>query len=159
MKKYIFLLFICFIGISSCEKDDFCVKNPVTPSLILRFYDKDDTSLKKKVQRFSMIAQGKTDSLFINQITDTIAIPLNSLAKETIYTLKMNSADGNKINNQLATLTIKYNPEDNYVSRSCGYRVVFKDINIEHTGWIDNLSTSTITNLDNQTKAHVQVYY
>ena len=43
MKKYIFLLFICFVGISSCEKDDFCVQDPVTPNLVLRFYDKDDT--------------------------------------------------------------------------------------------------------------------
>ena len=48
----------------------------------------------KAVQRLSIIAQGKTDSLFTNQTTDSIAIPLNSLAKETVYTLKMNSVDG-----------------------------------------------------------------
>ena len=159
MKKNILLLLICFATLFSCEKDDFCVQNPVTPSLILRFYDKDDTSLKKNVQRFSMIAQGKTDSLFVGQTTDSIAIPLNSLALETIYTLKMNNVDGNTANNQLATLTIKYNPEDEYVSRSCGYRVIFKDINLEYTSWIDNLSTSTITNINDQIKAHVQVYY
>ncbi len=159
MKKYIFLLFICFIGISSCEKDDFCVQNPVTPNLVLRFYDKDDTSQLKSVQRLSLIAQGKTDSLFTNQTTDSIAIPLNSLATETIYTLKMNDTDNLAINNKIATLTIKYDPEDDYVSRSCGYRVIFKDVNLEYTSWIDDLSTSLITNIDNQTKAHVQVYY
>ncbi|WP_422090930.1 DUF6452 family protein [Tenacibaculum ovolyticum] len=159
MKKYILLLFICFVGLSSCEKDDFCVQNPVTPSLILSFYDKDDTSLKKKALRFSMIAQGKTDSLFTSITTDSIAIPLNSLANETIYTLKMNDVDNIAVNNKIATLTIKHNSEDDYVSRSCGYRIVFKDINITHTSWIDNLSTSTITNINDQTKAHVQVYY
>jgi hypothetical protein len=159
MKKYILLLFICFVGLSSCEKDDFCVQNPVTPSLILSFYDKDDTSLKKKAQRFSMIAQGKTDSLFTSITTDSIAIPLNSLANETIYTLKMNDVDNIAVNNKIATLTIKHNSEDDYVSRSCGYRIVFKDINLTHTSWIDNLSTSTITNINDQTKAHVQVYY
>jgi hypothetical protein len=159
MKKYILLLFICFVGLSSCEKDDFCVQNPVTPRLILSFYDKDDTSLKKKALRFSMIAQGKTDSLFTSITTDSIAIPLNSLANETIYTLKMNDVDNIAVNNKIATLTIKHNSEDDYVSRSCGYRIVFKDINITHTSWIDNLSTSTITNINDQTKAHVQVYY
>ena len=159
MKKYILLLFICFVGLSSCEKDDFCVQNPVTPRLILSFYDKDDTSLKKKALRFSMIAQGKTDSLFTSITTDSIAIPLNSLANETIYTLKMNDVDNIAVNNKIATLTIKHNSEDDYVSRSCGYRIVFKDINLTHTSWIDNLSTSTITNINDQTKAHVQVYY
>ncbi|WBX77972.1 DUF6452 family protein [Tenacibaculum ovolyticum] len=159
MKKYILLLFICSVGLSSCEKDDFCVQNPVTPRLILSFYDKDDTSLKKKALRFSMIAQGKTDSLFTSITTDSIAIPLNSLANETIYTLKMNDVDNIAVNNKIATLTIKHNSEDDYVSRSCGYRIVFKDINLTHTSWIDNLSTSTITNINDQTKAHVQVYY
>ena len=159
MKKYIFILFVCFIGLSSCEKDDFCVQNPVTPNLVLRFYDKEDVFQLKQVERFSIIAQGKTDSLFTNRTTDSIAIPLNSLAIETVYTLKMNTVDGNKATNQLATLTVKYNPEDDYISRSCGFRVVFKDVNLEHTGWIDNLSTSTITSINNQTKAHVQVYY
>lgn len=158
MKKCI-LFFVLIASLLSCEKDDFCIQNPVTPNLVLRFYDKDDTNELKAVQRLSIIAQGKTDSLFTNQTTDSIAIPLNSLAKETIYTLKMNSVDGNIANNQIATLTVKYNPEDDYVSRSCGYRVIFKDVNLEHTAWINNLSTSLITNIDNQTKAHVQVYY
>ena len=159
MKKYTSLLIFIFIGFSSCEKDDFCVQNPVTPSLILTFYDKDDVFELKKVQRFSMIAQGKTDSLFTSITTDSIAIPLNSLASETVYTLKMNADDNLASNNKTATLTIKYNTEDDYVSRSCGYRVVFNDINITHTSWIDNLSTSTISNINDQTKAHVQVYY
>ncbi len=159
MKKYIFLLIIVFAGISSCEKDDFCVQNPVTPNLVLRFYDKDNVNEKKKVQRLSIIAQGKTDSLFTNQSIDSIAIPLNSLAQETIYTLKMNSIDNTIINNQIATLTVKYNPEDDYISRSCGFRIIYKDVNLEFTGWINSLSTSQITNIDNQTKAHVQVFH
>ncbi|MGB0881236.1 MAG: hypothetical protein ACPGTO_11825 [Polaribacter sp.] len=54
MKKYIFLLILVFIGISACEKDDFCVQNPVTPNLVLRFYDKNDTSQLKAVQRLSL---------------------------------------------------------------------------------------------------------
>ncbi|CAL2080707.1 DUF6452 family protein [Tenacibaculum dicentrarchi] len=158
MKKYILLLCSCFIGISACEKDDFCIQNPVTPNLVLRFYDKKNTSKKKKVTRFSIIAQGK-DSLFVNQEADSINIPLNSLATQTVYTLKMNATDNLAINNKIATLTINYKPEEVYVSRSCGYKVIFNDVNLKHTGWIDNISTSEITTIENQTKAHVQVYY
>ncbi|MGB0881237.1 MAG: DUF6452 family protein, partial [Polaribacter sp.] len=58
-----------------------------------------------------------------------MAIPLNSLAQETVYTLKMNNVDGNIASNQTATLTVKYNPEDDYISRSCGFRVIYKDVN------------------------------
>ncbi|CAM1333108.1 DUF6452 family protein [Tenacibaculum aestuariivivum] len=158
MKKYIFLLFSCFIGFYSCEKDDYCVQNPVTPNLVLRFYDKDNTSEKKKVKHFSIIAQDK-DSLFVNQETDSINIPLNTLTKETVYTLKMNATDNLIINNKVATLTIKYNTEEAYVSRSCGYKVIFNDVNLTHTGWINSLSTLEVSTIDNQIKAHVQVYY
>ncbi|MGB1041789.1 MAG: DUF6452 family protein [Tenacibaculum sp.] len=159
MKKYIFILILVIVGISACEKDDFCVQNPVTPNLILRFYDKDDVNEIKPVQRFSIIAKGKIDSLFTNQVADSIAIPLNSLEKETIYTLKMNDVDGTIATNKVATLTVKYDPKDDYVSRSCGYRIIFNDVSLEHTDWIDNLSTTQISTIDNQTKAHVQVYY
>ncbi|MCF2874985.1 MULTISPECIES: DUF6452 family protein [unclassified Tenacibaculum] len=158
MKKYI-LFFVLMAGLLSCERDDFCVQNPVTPNLVLRFYDKDDNSQTKIVERLSIIAQGKTDSLFTNQTTDSIAIPLNSLDTETVFTLKMNNIDNTIANNQIATLTVKYDKEDVYVSRSCGFRVIYKDVNLTHTGWIDNLSTSLITNIDNQAKAHVQVYH
>lgn len=158
MKKYILLLFSCFIGISACEKDDFCIQNPVTPNLVVSFYDKDNTSEKKKVKHFSIIAKGK-DSLFTNNQKDSIYIPLNTLATETVYTLKMNATDNLLLNNKVATLTIKYTTEEVYVSRSCGYKVIFNDVSLEHTGWINSLSTSEITTIDNQTKAHVQVYY
>ncbi|MBE7685958.1 DUF6452 family protein [Tenacibaculum piscium] len=161
MKKYVFTCLVLgsfFIGLSSCEKDDFCVENPVTPNLVLRFYDKENTSEKKKVTRFSIIAQNK-DSLFVNQNTDSINIPLNSLDNQTVYTLKMNATDNLSINNKTATLTINYKPEEVYVSRSCGYKVIFNDVKLTHTGWIDNISTSKITTIDNQKKAHVQIYF
>ena len=159
MKKYFALLAFVILALIACEKDDFCTQNPVTPNLVLRFYDKDDTNDLKNVERLSIIAEGKTDSLFVGRTTDSIAIPLNSLAEKTVYTLKMNTVDGNIANNQTATLTIEYKPEDDYVSRSCGYRIVFADVTLNHSGWIDNLSTNSIPLIDNQAKAHVQVYH
>ena len=71
----------------------------------------------------------------------------------------MNDVDGNAANNQTATLTIEYNPEDDFVSRSCGFRVIYKNATLDHTGWIDSLSTKEIPLIDNQARAHVQVFH
>ncbi|CAM1341244.1 DUF6452 family protein [Tenacibaculum aestuarii] len=158
MKKYI-ALFILLAGLSSCEKDDFCTQNPVTPNLVLRFYDKDNTNDLKNAEHLSVISEGKTDSLFTNRTTDSIAIPLNSLSQKTVYTLKMNDVDGNVANNQTATLTIEYKPEEDYVSRSCGFRIIFENVTLDHTGWIDSLSTKEIPLIDNQASSHVQVFH
>jgi len=61
-KNILFLvLFTCIF--SACEKDDFCIENPVTSKLIIDFYDDTNRETLKNVQRFSIIAEGKTDSL------------------------------------------------------------------------------------------------
>ena len=159
MKKYI-ALFLLIAGLTACEKDDFCTQNPVTPNLVLRFYDKDATNDLKTVERLSVIAEGKTDSLYADIITtDSIAIPLDATSQKTVYTLKMNDVDGNAANNQTATLTIEYNPEDDFVSRSCGFRIIYENVTLDHTGWIDSLSTKEIPLIDNQARAHVQVFH
>ena len=158
MKKYI-ALFLLIAGLTACEKDDFCTQNPVTPNLVLRFYDMDNTNDLKKFERLSIIAEGKTDSLFTNNTNDSIAIPLDATSQKTVYTLKMNDVDGNTANNQTATLTIEYNPEDDFVSRSCGFRVIYENVTLDHTGWIDSLSTKEIPLIDNQARAHVQVFH
>ncbi|CAL2107533.1 conserved hypothetical protein [Tenacibaculum sp. 190524A02b] len=163
MKKYFFIISaLGFIFLSSCEKDDFCVQTPITPSLILRFYDKSDATKLKSVQRFSIVAASKgTDSLFTGQNTDSIAIPLNGLANKTVYTLKMNDINNLAVDNKTATLTIDYSVEEEYISRSCGYRFIFKDIKISSSSpsWIDRLSTNEVTIVNLQNKAHVQVFH
>ncbi|MCO7185367.1 DUF6452 family protein [Tenacibaculum sp. XPcli2-G] len=158
MKKYI-ALFIFIAGLTACEKDDFCTQNPVTPNLVLRFYDMDNTNDLKNVERLSVIAEGKTDSLFTDRTVDSIAIPLDGTSQKTVYTLKMNDVDGNIANNQTATLTIEYNPENDFVSRSCGFRIIYENVTLSNTGWINSLSTTEIPLIDNQASAHVQVFH
>ena len=70
-----FISVLCMI--SSCEKDDICTQNPLTPSLILRFYDAEDISALKTATSLYVWADGK-DSIYQNVTTDSIAIPLNS---------------------------------------------------------------------------------
>jgi|OM-RGC.v1.023087769 hypothetical protein len=159
-KEALILLFGCFV-FAGCEKDDFCVKNPVTSKLIIDFYDDTNRETLKKVERFSIIGAGKTDSLFTNQSLNSISIPLNSLTSETVYTFKKNTTNGASENNEIAVFSILYDTEEAYVSRSCGFKVIFKNVafSADTNSWITAFTPTTITNLDDQSTAHVQIFH
>ena len=151
MKKTPLLIFLIIILISACEKDDFCTQNPVTPNLVLRFYDDTNRETLKSIDVLYVWAEGK-DSIYTNVSTDSIAIPLNSLATETIY----NFSDGTTVNK----FTITYTPEEEYVSRSCGFRVIFNDATFTSDNtWITDFTPSTLTTINSQSSAHVQVFH
>ncbi|WP_258848513.1 DUF6452 family protein [Polaribacter sp. WD7] len=159
-KKISVLLGLLLLINTACEKDDFCLQNPVTPNLVLRFYDNVNRETVKNVERLSIIAASKTDSLFTNFTSDSIAIPLNSLSNSTVYTLKMNNQNGNIATNQIATFTVSYTTEEIHVSRSCGFKINFNDVNFspENDGWILDFTQNTFT-IDNQNAAHVQIFH
>lgn len=151
MKKYILIALVVFITtITSCERDDFCTSNNPTPHLVLRFYDVNDNSLRKNVDSLYVWAQGK-DSIYKNQTIDSITLPLNTTTNETVYHLSQGTLN-------TGTLTVKYTPELDFVSRSCGFRYTFKDVTLtNNSNWIQNLSVSEISVINNQTSEHVQV--
>ncbi len=153
MKKTILFLFLLVFIISSCEKDDFCIQNPVTPSLVINFYDNINTETLKNVSALSVWAVGKeNDSIYKQATTNTIEIPLNSLTTETIYKFSNGTT--------IETFTITYTPEEEYVSRSCGYKVNFKDVTFSSDKtWVIDYTPDTLTTIDNQTEAHVQIFH
>jgi hypothetical protein len=157
------LLFFLFV-FSACEKDDFCIQNPVTSKLIIDFYDDTNRETLKNVQRFSIVSgdrEDKTDSLFTNKTVNSISIPLNYLAAETVYILKRNDANGATINNEIATFSITYDTEEEFVSRSCGFKVIFKNVEFSSStdSWLTAFTPTTIINLDDQSAAHVQIFH
>lgn len=149
MKKT--LPFIVFLAlILGCEKDDFCTQNPITPKLVVRFYDSNNPTQLKTVDQLYVWANGK-DSILVNQTLDSISIPLNSIANETVY----NFSKGTIVNQ----LTIKYTPKEMYVSRSCGFRVIFDEVTVESNNtWISSISQIQTT-INNQNAAHVQIFH
>ncbi|KRP25960.1 DUF6452 family protein [Polaribacter sp.] len=149
MKKILTIL-VLFCVITSCEKDDFCTLNPITPKLVLRFYDNVNKTQLKNVNQLYVWAAGK-DSILVNQSTDSISIPLNSIANETVY----NFSKGNVVNQ----FTIQYTPQQIYVSRSCGFKVNFDEVSyISSNTWIADFEVTTIT-IKNQNAAHVQIFH
>ncbi|CAA0197445.1 DUF6452 family protein [Tenacibaculum maritimum] len=156
MKKVsLLVLLLSTFLIVSCEKDDFCTENPVTPNLILRFYDAENPTALKKVDSLYVWAKEK-DSIIINQNTGSIAIPLNTLSNNTIYNL----SKGILLSNQF---TITYNTEEEFVSRSCGFRVIFNNVAITNNSttntWIQSFTPETLTTINHQSVAHVKVYH
>ncbi|MFY9242647.1 MAG: DUF6452 family protein [Polaribacter sp.] len=150
MRKIIAILFASIFIISACEKDDFCTQNPVTPKLILRFYDATSRNNIKSASGLYVWADTK-DSLYVNISTDSLVIPLNSNTNQTIY----NIAKGNIVEQ----FTINYTPENKYVSRSCGFKVIFNQATYTaNNTWFSDISVVSST-IDNQNKAHVQIFH
>lgn len=150
MKKTILFLILIIGIISACEKDDFCTQTPVTPSLILRFYDDANRNTLKSTSGLYVWAENK-DSIFVNIATDSLVIPLNSATSSTVYNL----SQGNVINQ----LTIDYTVDYEYISRSCGFKAIYNNVTFtSNNTWVNDLQASTTT-INNQTAAHVQVYH
>jgi hypothetical protein len=160
MNKNILYIFLFAFIFSACEKDDICLL-PTTPKLVLRFYDNTSLEDLKSVERLSVWAEGKdTISNYTSVSLDSIAIPLNTNASETVYHLKMNAVDGNIANNVNNTITIKYTTEDVFVSRSCGFKTIFNSVTItSDNNWIQSFTPATLTTIDNETAAHVKIFH
>ena len=161
MRKIVLFILLSIGLFSACEKDDFCIKNPITPNLVLRFYDANDRETLKPVERLSIwVALKDTIAAYKSINIDSVAIPLNSIDSKTIYHLKMNNLDGNIANNQTATFTITYTAQEEYVSRSCGFKILFNDVTFESDNtWITDFTPETLTTIDNQNEAHVQIFH
>jgi Family of unknown function (DUF6452) len=166
MKKII-VLFILFSAFYSCEKDDICSEStPTTPKLIIRFYDISSQEETKNVTRLRVTAfdENNTEVLISNLnavTTDSINLPLRTDADLTKFVLYKDYVDDVTIGNP-DTVTIRYEREDVYVSRACGFKIIFKNIafSFESDGdnWIvnDEIINSII---DNETTAHIKIFH
>lgn len=159
MKK-IGVLVAFLLLMTACEKDDICIE-PITPNLIIRLYDNANQTTVKSAVRLSIWAEGKdTLSTYTSVTSDSIVIPLNTAATQTVYNFKMNDVDGNLANNEVSQLTINYDVEAVYVSRSCGFKAIFNNVTVSSSGgWFQSFTPSTITTIENESSAHVQVFH
>lgn len=169
MKKKLFG-FVVFVSLllSACQKDDICPEaTATTPMLIIRFYDFNDPSELKPVQGLNLIAEGSVDSLFTTERTvDSIAIPLKTFQNTTEYQFIKNVGDEgeNELPVNSDQLNFSYFPNEEFVSKACGFRVEFLDFlatRVSETGsgnWIKNIVVQQ-TSLNDQTRAHLFIFH
>lgn len=143
--------------INGCEKDDFCI-DPITPNMIIRFYDATNISETKSVTNLTVQLEGYGE-IYSNVSLDSIILPLDVTQNEIIYNL---SSEGNQ-----DILTITYEVEEVFVSRSCGFKAIFNNVIVTSDStndWILGLTefgdnVFTITTIEDESSAHVQIYH
>ena len=157
MKKYYLFLSLIALLISSCEKDDFCIE-PITPNMIIRFYNATNISETKAVNDLT-INISNLDSIYTNVSLDSIVIPLDVTSNQIIY----NFSSGTNVD----ILTIDYEIEEVFVSRSCGFKAIFNNVTVTSdvsNDWIIGLTetlenTITIPTINDESAAHVQIFH
>ena len=157
MKKYYLFLSLIALLISSCEKDDFCIE-PITPNMIIRFYNATNISETKAVNDLT-INISNLDSIYTNVSLDSVVIPLDVTSNQIIYNFSSGS--------NLDILTIDYEIEEVFVSKSCGFKAIFNNVTITSdvsNDWIIGLTetlenTITIPTINDESAAHVQIFH
>ena len=157
MKKYYLFLSLIALLISSCEKDDFCIE-PITPNMIIRFYNATNISETKTVTDLT-VNPNDLDSIYTNVSIDSIVIPLDVTSNQIIY----NFSSGTNVD----ILTIDYEIEEVFVSRSCGFKAIFNNVTVTSdvsNDWIIGLTetlenTITIPIIDDESAAHIQIFH
>ena len=172
MKKLLFIVTFLAV-IIGCEKDDICTDaNADTAQLVIRFYDIADTDAPKAVTNLLIIGENNSLSYGIESTRDSIAIPLRILENNTSYTLIKdyevnNNGTPDDDTDDFATgneddITINYENNQVYISKACGFKNVFEDVNFGFTTDTDNwILNSTVENntIENSNNAHVHIYH
>ena len=149
MKKYFLVTLIILTLFTSCLVDDFCV-DPVTPNLVISFYDNDNPDNLKTTTGLTVWADGK-DELYIDASLDSILVPLDPGADMTIYHLKLVDVEDE--------ITFTYTRKEVFVSRSCGFKYNFENLEIPNNSnnWIIDAIITNQT-VENETE-HVKILY
>ncbi|MDH7912733.1 DUF6452 family protein [Winogradskyella sp. SYSU M77433] len=181
MKKLKFLVLTITLILLSCERDDICAETTsTTPRLIIEFYDVDNNDVLKNVPRLTVYGEGlltepPTSSVdetlvYNDNNTNSIALPLLIGEEESETTIRfvlekdthLRLDDDVDTNSNEDILEISYTSEYVYVSRACGYKSVFNDIDVSRNAdgdtWISSIET-LVTEIENENNVHVYIYH
>jgi hypothetical protein len=164
MKKIAFITLSLLLAVSfwNCEKDDICAEGtPVTPRVIIEFFDATDPETPKNVTNLGVIATGFTEGFAFNG-TNKIEVPLRTNVDTTELDFVLNGADNDPANDETVTLTFNYERSNVFISRACGYKTIFNLTNVlptDFTGtWISSLTIEQ-PNIINENETHIKIYF
>lgn len=164
MKKIAFIALSLLVAVSfwNCEKDDICAEGtPVTPRVIIEFFDAADPETPKNVTNLGVIASGFTEGFAFNG-TNKIEVPLRTNVDTTDLDFVLNGADNDPANDETITLTFNYERSNVFISRACGYKTIFNLTEVlpnDFSGtWISNLTIEQ-PNIINENETHIKIYF
>ena len=154
-KKYLLLVLILIFG---CEPDDICIEGSTgTSELIIIFHDIDNPDNRKEIKNLNVVGstnQNDFESLIFTAI-DSIKLPLRKFSSSTNYKFIMNDND-----NMIADeLTIFYTPNNIFISRACGFKTIFEELNVSYSNnWIKNIAILNNT-LSSNNNAKIKILH
>lgn len=150
MKKFSTLIIISILVILSCEKDDICLEE-TTPNMIIKFYDFENKTDVKAVSGLTVWADTKED-YFSGNVDSIITIPLDLNNDFTLYKMTTGTFKD--------SINFVYNRNDIFVSRSCGYKTIYEEMEIESASdsWIKEIEVINTT-IDNDTIAQIHIFH
>lgn len=165
------LLVIIACYVSSCERDDICDEGvQTTPSLLIEFYDRSDQTAPKTVSGLRYFVEGR-DTIVANSV-NSVRVPLrvDTTATKWGFIFYEPVTNGTRPNTDF--LEFKYTTRQEYVSRACGYKVVYTldETSVEQPNpvltdrpgenrlWIFNYTVED-TLIENENEAHIKVYF
>ena len=160
------IIILLLIVIPGCESDEICLED-ITPKLVIRFYNNDIQSEVKSVLRLKVEIDG-IDGEYANEtitlLTDSIAIPLLVSENETRFILTLQGDESSGTEDNIDTISVVYDQQDLFVSRSCGYKTVFNNadpsITNDDDNWIKSLEAKNDPlEIIDENKAHVKIYH
>lgn len=164
MKKIAFITLSLLLAVSfwNCEKDDICAEGtPVTPRVIIEFFDATNPTTPKNVTNLGVISPGFTEGFAFNG-TNKIEVPLRTNVGTTELDFVLNGADNDPANDEAITLTFNYERSNVFISRACGYKTIFNLIDVlptDFTGtWISSLTIEQ-PNIIDENETHIKIYF
>jgi len=121
LKNKLLFAFVCFVIFAGCEKDDICLSTVVgTPDLVILLLDKD-TGTRQSPSGFSIRPIG-TEKELVRSTGDSLALPLQITEAITQFEFILN---GGSENENIDTLQINYQRQDQFINGACGFRANF----------------------------------
>ncbi|MBR9757051.1 DUF6452 family protein [Mangrovimonas yunxiaonensis] len=169
MKK-ITVALLLFLTLLACERDDICSESNTTARIKIAFFDANlpNEDAPKTVFKLRVQGVGNDNVLEGYNATDKsdMLLPLKTTENTTQYKVHKNYSvdDNDNILGNEDIITISYTLEQEYLSRACGYKTVFKNVTItvEDDGntWIQNiLPANDNLIVDNEDEIHYNIYH
>ena len=135
--------------------------------LNFRFYDAENPDLTKNVVQLQVFIEGVDEPYeneTISTLTDSIALPIQVNQNLTRYRLVLPGDEEEGIEDNEDVFEITYVKEDEFVSRSCGYRALFyegtAELEQDQDNWIVDLEAqSEPLEITNEERAHVKIFH
>ena len=182
-KLYVLVIVIALI---SCERDDICAESTTTtPRLLIEFYDSSNTEDLKNVSRLTVYGEGlvldetgieiepievSDATILFNENSNSVALPLIIDTAGVVTTARfilendtnLRLDDDATTSSNIDVLEISYIPLFEYVSRACGYKSIFTNLDIDldtdANNWISDIDIEE-TIIENENTVHVRIFH